>query len=268
MGLRWAMADLCHEIRTPLTNIRGYVEAMLDGVIDPDAEALRSVHEEILRVERLVEALQEAAASAVPAPGAPASKSCSGTTAALAVPAPGAPASMAGSTALDVPASASAAVAGLQFATAALCPDSIAARLIHLYQPTARCRGIQLAAKLQAGEAVTDADGDCIAQAMVNLLQNALRYTGKDGLIRIETTAAGQHYRFACCNTGPEIPLHELPWIFTRSYRGEAARRICSGLGVGLAIVREIVEAFGGCVGAESSGGWTEIWFALPLVGA
>jgi signal transduction histidine kinase len=53
------VADVAHELRTPLSNIRGYLEAVNDGVIQPDAEAIQSLNEETVRLTRLVDELQE-----------------------------------------------------------------------------------------------------------------------------------------------------------------------------------------------------------------
>ena len=58
---RSLVADVAHELRTPLSNIRGYVEAIRDGVVSPDAATLGSIHEEVLLLTRLIEDLQELA---------------------------------------------------------------------------------------------------------------------------------------------------------------------------------------------------------------
>jgi signal transduction histidine kinase len=66
-------------------------------------------------------------------------------------------------------------------------------------------------------------------------------------------------------NTGPGIPPEDLPHVFERFYRVEKSRDTAQGgAGIGLAIVRALVESFGGRVGAESGDGLTRIWFSLP----
>lgn len=220
-----SVADLLHEIRTPVTNIRGFLEAMQDGLIPPNETSLACVHEEVLRLERLLDIFQErfrAEAGAASADAAP----------------------LARREPVDL--------------------DGIAERLIRLHQPCARRRGIRLEAELGAGGAAVRASGDAMAQAMANLLQNALRYTGAGGVIRVQTACDGGHYRFICLNTGPEIPKEEIPLLFSRFYRGAAGRRESTGMGVGLAIVRDLVEAHGGRVGAASGGGWNSVWFEVP----
>ncbi|HEY8347169.1 MAG TPA: HAMP domain-containing sensor histidine kinase [Symbiobacteriaceae bacterium] len=210
------VTDLLHEIRTPLTNIRGYLEAMQDGVIPPDEASLALVHEEILRLERLLDGLSQQTPD-------------------------------------------------LLFRREPVDLDGIAERLIRLYRPGARRRGVRLEAELGAGGLPIRASGDAMAQVMGNLLQNALRYTDAGGVIRVRTAGVGGRYRFVCLNTGPEIPREELPLLFCRFYRGAAARRESRGMGIGLAIVRDLVEAHGGRVGAESGGGWNTIWFEVPV---
>jgi signal transduction histidine kinase len=66
-------------------------------------------------------------------------------------------------------------------------------------------------------------------------------------------------------NTGPGIPPDELPRVWERFYRVEKSRdRAHGGAGVGLAIVRQLVEEAGGRVGVASDAGWTTFWFSLP----
>jgi signal transduction histidine kinase len=66
-------------------------------------------------------------------------------------------------------------------------------------------------------------------------------------------------------NTGDGIPPGDLDRVFERFYRVEKSRdRARGGAGIGLAIVKQLVEAAGGRVGAESGGGQTRVWFSLP----
>ena len=67
-------------------------------------------------------------------------------------------------------------------------------------------------------------------------------------------------------NTGDGIPPDDLPHVFERFYRVEKSRdRARGGAGIGLAIVRQLVEAAGGAVGAESRDGLTRFWFSVPV---
>jgi signal transduction histidine kinase len=106
---------------------------------------------------------------------------------------------------------------------------------------------------------------DELTQVLANLLQNAVRYTPAGGRVEVtaERAAGGVVVRVA--NTGPGIPAEDLPRVWERFYRVEKSRdRTRGGAGVGLAIVRQLVEGAGGQVGASSEGDWTTFWFRLP----
>jgi len=109
------------------------------------------------------------------------------------------------------------------------------------------------------------ADPDGLAQVLANLLQNALRYTPAGGSVRVAAEAGQGEAVVSVANTGPGIPPEDLPHVFERFYRVEKSRDPAQGgAGIGLAIVRALVESFGGRVGAESGDGVTRIWFSLP----
>jgi signal transduction histidine kinase len=109
-------------------------------------------------------------------------------------------------------------------------------------------------------EATLTADPDRLAQALRNLARNAIEHTAEpDGLVRLEVQAiANDQVRFAVLDDGPGIPADERERIFERFHRVDASRsRTAGGAGLGLAIVRAIVDAHGGRVraGAAPSGG-------------
>jgi signal transduction histidine kinase len=112
---------------------------------------------------------------------------------------------------------------------------------------------------------VVHARADELSQVVANLLQNAVRYTPTGGLVRIDATAAAGGITVRVANTGPGIPADDLPRVWERFYRVEKSRdRELGGAGVGLAIVKELVEGAGGRVGVTSKDGWTTFWFDLP----
>jgi len=96
-------------------------------------------------------------------------------------------------------------------------------------------------------------------------VQNAARYTDDGGAITVRLQRDGAGLRFTIENTGTPIPQDQLPFIWERLYRVDPSRaRASGGAGIGLAIVRQIVEAHGGSVGATSVAARTSIWFRLP----
>jgi len=109
------------------------------------------------------------------------------------------------------------------------------------------------------------AEPDRLAQVLANLLQNASRYTPDGGVVTVAAEAGRSDVLVSVSNTGDGIPQQDLPHIFERFYRVEKSRdRARGGAGIGLAIVKQLVEATGGRVGAESQAGVTRFWFSLP----
>ncbi len=99
-----------------------------------------------------------------------------------------------------------------------------------------------------------------------NLVDNALIHGGDDTAVHIAITRDGDHAVLVVADTGIGIPAQHLPFVFQRFYRGDASRT-GPGSGLGLALVKHIVEAHGGAVSAESDGETgTTIRVSLPLV--
>jgi two-component system phosphate regulon sensor histidine kinase PhoR len=93
-----------------------------------------------------------------------------------------------------------------------------------------------------------------LEQAVVNLIDNAIKYSGPEGTIRIEAAKIGQETIIKVCDWGCGIPKEHLPRIFERFYRVDKARsRKLGGTGLGLAIVKHIVHAHGGRITVESA---------------
>ena len=113
------------------------------------------------------------------------------------------------------------------------------------------------------------ADPDQFAQVMANLLQNAARYAPEGGVVTLSAEGRGDTVLVSITNSGEGIPADDLPHLFERFYRVEKSRdRALGGAGIGLAIVKQLVEGWGGHVGAESAGGRTRFWFSLPQSGS
>ena len=109
---------------------------------------------------------------------------------------------------------------------------------------------------------------DELAQVMANLLQNAVRYTPAGGSVRVEAARTDDGVVVRVANTGAPIPADDLPRVWERFYRVEKSRdRERGGAGIGLAIVKRLIEDAGGRVGAASDETWTTFWFRVPVTG-
>jgi signal transduction histidine kinase len=111
------------------------------------------------------------------------------------------------------------------------------------------------------------ADRRRVVQVLANLVRNALRHTPEGGLVALRAERREDRAWVAVEDTGVGIPPERLAHVFERFYRGDDARdRASGGAGLGLAIVRELVEAMGGDVAAESTPGQgSRFSFRLPL---
>jgi len=144
--------------------------------------------------------------------------------------------------------------------------EAIVQRAVQIQSPELASRRISVRVEDVSSLPVLLAEPDAIGQVIANLMQNAARYTDDGGEIVVRLGEAAGWIRCAIQNTGTEIPAADLPFIWERLYRVDPSRtRASGGAGIGLAIVRQVIEAHGGKVGASSSGGRTEIWFQLPV---
>lgn len=112
------------------------------------------------------------------------------------------------------------------------------------------------------------ADPDRVGQILTNLLDNARRYTPRGGHVRLAAERLGDEVQVAVADDGAGIAPQHLPHVFERFYRAEPDRvRRGGGSGIGLAVVRALVQAHGGRVWASSAGAGlgTTVRFALPL---
>lgn len=118
-----------------------------------------------------------------------------------------------------------------------------------------------------ADEIVVVADRQGIQQVLINLITNAIKYGPFGQPIRVGLGVQGEHARVTVSDRGPGIPLAEQAQVFERFHRaGEAPASGRGGVGLGLAIVRAIVERHGGTVGVRSlPGRGSAFWFTLPL---
>jgi signal transduction histidine kinase len=135
-------------------------------------------------------------------------------------------------------------------------------------EPLAAERGIELT--VSTIPLVVRGDPDGIRQLIVILLDNALRYTGQDGRVHVQTAADGNSALITVHDTGIGIREESIPHVFERFYRADDARnRESGGSGLGLAIARELVGQHGGKISVESAKGvGTTFIVRLPLAKA
>lgn len=132
----------------------------------------------------------------------------------------------------------------------------LAQRLAETLAPLARHeREIALVAQVPATLPPVRADRTRLEQVLRNLAQNALRHTPPGGIIVFEAQVqADGLVALSVADTGMGISPEDLPHVFDRFFRGDSSRtRETGGAGLGLALVRELVDAMGGCVTAEST---------------
>jgi signal transduction histidine kinase len=215
------VADVAHELRTPLSNLKGYLEAVSDGVVQPDATTIRSLTEEVDLLTRLVEDLQELAL----------------------------------------------AEAGeLKLNREAENISEIAEKTAATVRAKAQAKGLALNLSIPDGLPPVNVDAGRIRQVLRNLLDNAIAHTDS-GDITISARLLGDWISVSVTDTGEGIRETDLPYIFERFYRADKSRSRAKGsTGLGLTIVKRLVEAHGGKIEVNSElGKGSQFAFTLPV---
>ena len=117
--------------------------------------------------------------------------------------------------------------------------------------PQASARELELSGRVAAELPAIEGDGDLVRQVLLNLLGNALKFTPARGRISLSAREDSSMVRLAISDNGPGIPPRELRAIFQSFYRTRAARHT-EGVGLGLSIVKEIVDLHGGSLDVSS----------------
>ena len=205
------VANVSHELKTPLTAIQGAVETLLDGALSDTTHSrpfVESIAEETSHLRRLVDDLLT--------------------------------------------------LAQVESRQAALKRESIPLKAF-LEEAMARHQALavahQVSLTLETPESLSPvpADRGQLAQAIGNLLDNAIKYNRPGGQVIVRASEADRQLRIEVEDTGIGIPSEDLPRIFERFYRVDKARsRETGGTGLGLSIVKHVAEAHGGSVVVES----------------
>ncbi len=147
----------------------------------------------------------------------------------------------------------------------------VAMEAVEVIRPAAEAKRIAIETGLDGPECRVLGDADRLRQVLWNLLANAIKFTSGGGVVRVTIERRGADARVAVRDTGQGIAPALLPFVFERFRQGDtSSTRRHGGLGIGLAIVRELVELHGGRVAVESGGEGRGATFTveLPLLAA
>ncbi|HEX6581786.1 MAG TPA: ATP-binding protein [Actinomycetota bacterium] len=196
-------AEVAHEVRTPLAIIRSQIEAIQDGVIEPNPPAVASLHEETLRLTRLMGDLETLA---------------------------------------------SADAAGFSLSPQVVSLGPLLDETVRGFAARFVGQGVTLHTELD--DVTADVDPNRMRQVAANLLSNALKFTPPGGSVTLSLRSEHGQAVITVVDTGPGISAEDLPHVFDRFFRGQGVR--ASGSGIGLTVVRELIEAHGGSVAVSS----------------
>jgi two-component system phosphate regulon sensor histidine kinase PhoR len=142
--------------------------------------------------------------------------------------------------------------------------EATARRAVEVCAEPARRKRIELRVEIPEGTAVL-ADARALEQVLVNLLDNAVKYTPDGGRATVSAAVSGDRIDVAVADTGPGIDRHHLPRLFERFYRVDPGRsRGSGGTGLGLAIVKHLVQMQAGEIGVDTGEGGTRFHVRLP----
>jgi PAS domain S-box-containing protein len=145
-------------------------------------------------------------------------------------------------------------------------PDSFIEPALEAVRPAARAKGVRLRKVIDAGVGALVVDPARLQQVVWNLLSNAVKFTPNGGSVEVRLERVGSHIEIAVADTGAGIVPEFLPHVFERFRQADQkTSRRHGGLGLGLSIVRHLVELHGGSVRADSAGEGAGSTFTVTL---
>ena len=217
------VANVSHELKTPMTTIAGFMDGMLDGTIPPEKhpQYMKAVSDEVKRLSRLVRSM------------------------------------------LDV-SRLQAQQSAAEFRVFDVCETAGQALLTFEQKINAKKLDVQVDMP-DTGVQVL-ADPDAIAQVVTNLIDNAVKFADESGTLSLSVRTQGQKAYVSVANTGPTIDPAELPLIFDRFHKTDKSRSMDKdGVGLGLYIVRTIIDSHSETIRVTSENGLTSFTFTLAL---
>lgn len=144
----------------------------------------------------------------------------------------------------------------------------ICRRVVARFNGIVEGRGQKLILDVSETELNAMADEDKLEQVLINLVDNALRYTQAGGEVGVRASREGSFIKVMISDRGPGVPEEEQALVWERFYKADRSRsRNLSGSGLGLAIARAIIELHGGEVGVSSTPGkGATFWFKIPVI--
>ncbi|MBT3202536.1 MAG: HAMP domain-containing histidine kinase, partial [Phycisphaerales bacterium] len=143
-------------------------------------------------------------------------------------------------------------------------------RVLDVASPQAKLKNVELDQRLAPVFYQVEADEDMIYQAAMNLVSNAIKYTPDGGKIVVEVSVDERRGLAVCSvsDDGAGIPAGDLPHIFEKFYRVDANKKLAKGTGLGLTLVKHIVESVhnGGLAVTSEEGHGSTFSFELPVL--
>jgi signal transduction histidine kinase/ActR/RegA family two-component response regulator len=137
---------------------------------------------------------------------------------------------------------------------------------VEVVRPAANAKGVKLDVVLDSSGGLISGDPDRLQQVVWNLLSNAVKFTPRGGRVQVRLERVSSHVELTVSDTGPGISPEFLPFVFDRFSQAESgSTRAYGGLGLGLGIVKNLVELHGGTVQALSPGTGKGATFAVRL---